>query len=86
MHDGILEYIFKTDRDIHNFDIESKLTIPFEKNWRSNIYIAIGRYDYIFKQSTVIKWIDALERIKAKLLVSIHHYQLEGILFSTIVH
>ena len=36
-------------------NIESKLTIPFEKNWRSNIYIAIGRYDYIFKQSTVIK-------------------------------
>ena len=67
-------------------NIESKLTIPLEKNWRSNIYIAIGRYDYIFKQSTVIKWIDALERIKAKLLVSIHHYQLEGILSSTIVH
>ena len=67
-------------------NIESKLTIPFEKNWRNNIYITIGRYDYIFKQSTVIKWIDALERIKVKLLVSIHHYQLEGILSSTIVH
>ena len=45
----------------------------------------------LFAINCVIKLIGTylnrnIQRIKAKLLVSIHHYQLEGILFSTIVH
>ena len=31
MHDGILEYIFKTDRDIHNFEYWIKINYTFRK-------------------------------------------------------